>query len=257
MEPGGAGSSGPRSEKGPSVLACGCGAIVMLVMVAFTGLTWWGYRQGKEMERLQGDPEAREEQVREVLDYDELPAGYYPMMSMSIPMLAEFAMFSDQPLPPPAKDGKEAAERRTHSGFKERGFIFVRMRDWGNSSEETRRFIEGKGPEPDWMEDRTGLESGEVIGRGVVDVNGLKVPYLAQRGEMNARGDAAKGPTKGLVTLMLADCPGVEKLRFGIWFGPDPHAGKPAAQADYTGTQADPKAIQEFAGHFRFCPASS
>ncbi len=244
-------SSGSGSGKGPSYLACGCGGIVMLVMVAFTGLTWWGYRQGKELERIGNDPQAREEKVREVLDYDDLPAGYYPLMSMSIPMVADFAMFSDQP-PTPAGDPKAPkADRRKQHGFKERGFVFVRMRDWGNSSEETRRFIEGKGPEPDWMEDRTGLESGEVIGRGVVDVNGTKVPYLAQRGEMNARGAA----TKGLVTLMLADCPGRKHLRFGIWFGPDPHAGKPVAQADYTGTPADPKQIRDFAGHFRFCPA--
>jgi hypothetical protein len=33
----------------------------------------------------------------------------------------------------------------------------------------------------------------------------------------------------------------------GIWIGPPP------AAADYTGTPADPAALQEFLGHFRLC----
>ncbi|HTQ78970.1 MAG TPA: hypothetical protein VMM92_03155, partial [Thermoanaerobaculia bacterium] len=60
-------------------------------------------------------------------------------------------------------------------------------------------------------------------------------------------------PLHGIVTLFLVDCPDTRRTRLGLWFGPDPHPDKPAAADDLTGSPADPQALAQFAGHFRFC----
>ena len=53
--------------------------------------------------------------------------------------------------------------------------------------------------------------------------------------------------------MVMPECPGDHRLRFGMWFGPDPAPEKPVAEADFTGTNADPAALQEFLGHFKLC----
>jgi hypothetical protein len=97
-----------------------------------------------------------------------------------------------------------------------------------------------------------------VLKRGVIDMpEDMKLMYLAQRGEL----EMAAAHTRGITTVMLLDCPGDVKQRFGIWFGPDPAvpSGKGAAGgdapagADLTGTPADEAAIRAFMDHFRVC----
>ncbi len=59
---------------------------------------------------------------------------------------------------------------------------------------------------------------------------------------------------RGIVTMLMPQCPHETRLRFGLWFGPDPSEGQPVAEADFAGTNADPAAMQEFLGHFQLCP---
>jgi hypothetical protein len=244
MEPG----RPPRKETSPWVyVGCGCAALVILAMAGMAGLTYVAYRQGKKMEQAWSDPAARESGTREVLAYDELPAGYHPLGSFSLPFVMDMAMFTDSPPPPGAKPDQHDSEP-----FKERGFIYVKTRRFGGGDRELRDFLEGKGDEPEWLRGNADLDAGEVLRRGEVDANGQRIVYTASRGEVKQSGQHMEGIT----TMLMIDCPQDRRVRFGIWFGPDPDPGKPAAEIDLAGTHADPEEIRKFASHFRFCPGN-
>jgi hypothetical protein len=224
-------------------IGCGCGLLVFLILAGVVGLTFLGYRKGKDIEESFKNPAKREAKSRAVLHYDRLPDGYYPMGAFSIPMMMDIAILSDEEPPPGA--GQKSG------GFKERGFFYMVLRDWMGKREGLRAYMEGTGKRPDWMNrSDVNLDTHEVLGRGKVVVDGRPALYMAGRGEVQHRGH---NRTNGLVTLLSIDCPEDRRLRLGIWFGPDPTAGHPADPADLRGTNADPAAIQEFASHFHFC----
>jgi hypothetical protein len=237
----------PKKETSVWVyIGCGCAALVVLAMAGFAVMTWLFFREGKKFEKSWSDPAAREAKAREVLPWDELPEGYYPLGSFSVPFVMDVAMFTDEPPPAGARPDRGSSDSR----FKERGFVFIRMRRFGRGSGDLRDYIEGKGREPNWLkESNTDYEAGELIRRGTVEVSGRKLLYRASRGTVRPKGETKKGIT----TLLVVDCPGDRRVRFGIWFGPDPHPSDPVDQADYTGTNADPEEIRKFAAHFRFC----
>ena len=54
--------------------------------------------------------------------------------------------------------------------------------------------------------------------------------------------------------MIRVDCPQDDRLRMGLWFIPDPAPREKPEGAAFAGTPADPEAIRNFAGHFRFCP---
>lgn len=224
-------------------IGCGCAGLVILAMAAFSAFTYFAYRKGKEIEQTWSDPKAREEKAREVLAYDSLPEGYYPLGAMSIPFVMDMAMIGDDP--PPA-----GAKPDDHEGFKERGFMYFKVRRMGKGDQEVRDFMAGKGKKPDWLQG-SDFDRQEVLRRGEVEARGQKIVFNATRGEVNVNGDRKDG----LSTMMLIDCPQDDRVRFGLWFGPDPAPGKPADQLDLAGTNADPEAIRSFASHFRFCEA--
>ncbi len=231
----------PRSSSKSSPwiwLGCGCGILVALVMA---GVTWFGYKAGKKMEKAREDPVAREQMTREVLAFEKPPPGYYPTGAFSIPMLTDIAIFSDRP--------PEPGEQENHS-LGDRGFIFLSMHGWMADKEELASFLEGKAKRPGWL-GRSGANTdiGEVLGRGKIEVEGRELLYMATRGDVNMQGSSREG----LVTWLTVDCPADRRARLGLWFNPDPAPGKPLQGAALAGTAADPQAIREFARHFRFC----
>ncbi|HEY4589338.1 MAG TPA: hypothetical protein VII86_08910, partial [Thermoanaerobaculia bacterium] len=78
-------------------IGVGCGVAVLLALAGIVGFTFLVYRQGKEMVQGFKDPKTREAKTRQVLPYDNLPAGYYAGGAMSIPFLMDFAILSDRP----------------------------------------------------------------------------------------------------------------------------------------------------------------
>jgi hypothetical protein len=228
-------------------LGCGCGAVVLLGMLGIAGLTWVAYQSAKDMEESSKDPVARAAKIREVLPYRELPAGYYAVGTFSLPFLMDVAILSDRN----PETGKGPSSSATQD-FDKRGFIYMNMRQFRDNKEKMRDFLEGKAPAPEdsgWAKSNVKFEATEVIRRGTVDVNGRKLLYAASRGEIEREGRSEDG----LVTMLMPDCPNDGRLRFGLWFGPDPDPAKPVTEVDWAGTAADPQALAEFAKHFQFC----
>ena len=233
-----------KKETSPWVyIGCGCAALVILGMLAFSTFTYLAYRKGKEIEKTWSDPKAREEKAREVLVYEKLPEGYYPLGAMSIPFVMDMAMIGDDPPPAGAKPDDQ-------EGFKERGFMYFKVRRMGKGDREVRDFMAGKGKKPDWMQG-SDFDEQEILRRGEVEANGQKIVFSALRGRFKHDGESKEG----ISTMMLIDCTEAKdsRVRFGLWFGPDPAPGEPTDKLNLAGTNADPEAIKAFASHFRFC----
>jgi hypothetical protein len=239
----------PKKPTSPWIyVAVGCGLAVMLAMFALAGVTWWGYRTAKDFGESMTDPAKRAERIQSVLPYERLPEGYYPAFAFSVPMVMDMAMLSDREFEAgenPQESGKDGG------GFEERGFIYFNMREMRNNRQEMERYIRGEGPPPkdtNW-DANVRFDPKDVIRRGTVQASGTQVLYAASRGEISNKGT---GDKNGIVTMVMPDC-GKGRLRFGLWFGPDPSPDQPVKEADYAGTSADPAKVQEFLNHFKLC----
>jgi hypothetical protein len=237
-----------RPQKPPTspwiYLGLGCGVAVLLALIGISGFTYLMYQKGKEVAEGFRNPKVREQRTREILPYKELPAGYYPMGAFSIPLLMQFAILSDRPA-----SGTGGPDQQ---GFDQRSFIYMNMRHLQNNREKMERYLRGEAPAPQdsaWKQSNVDFKQRELIGRGAIKLGDLAVLYAAYRGEVRHHGGKAGD---GIVTMVLPECPD-DRLRFGVWIGPDPQADKPVAEAAYTGTAADPQAVHDFLDHFQLC----
>jgi len=245
-------------------LGCGCGLLVALALASIVGMTWFGYRKGKEIERTFKDPAARTEATREILHWRELPEGYYPAGAVSMPMLMEMAILSDEE-PEPGEAGHGRA-------FHERGLVFMSFNSWIGKEDELLRWLRGETKQaPKWIQRSDAkIDPDQVLKRGTVEANGQSIVYVVSRGDAMAQvpeppepettdlGTAEPEPERSvrkesLMTFFSFDCPGDNRARLGIWFSPDPAPGQPNAEVDLTGTIGDPERIREFVGHFEPC----
>lgn len=242
------------SKKRSPWAAVGCGLVKllmlgMLVILVFKAAMFWIiYRERNAFDRARTDPQGVETRARKIVEWNELPEGYLLVGSASIPYLADHVFFSDEL--PPANVHVSLGD--LNARFKERAFNFITTLHAGKPRE-LQDFVQGKGEQPGWPQVYADFEFGELVHRGSVEVNGLTIPYSANRGWFDFDGLGREG-RDGIVTLLEVNCPDAIRVRMGVWFGPDPHKDKPLAKSDYTGTNADPKEIAAFASHFRFCP---
>lgn len=246
--------SEPGKTPKAGLLGCGCGAVVVGLMILLLVFTFIAWRQSRQLQSGYASPEQAAAQVREVLPHDELPEGYYPLGAASVPLFFRLAILTD--LPPEERETGEGARRFRRSGFVFYSTFSLRSDD----SELLRYFEEGPAEGEEEMdlnlpEDSVAGDLGvdfqarEVLGRGEEPVHGGRVYYVARRGRLEIRGDAFPG----LATLYYLKCDEGRRVRFGLWFAPGPPGPESGETGELRGTPADPEALTDFLEHFWIC----
>jgi hypothetical protein len=244
MDPNAASAPAPPGKRKTSpwvYVGCGCALALLLAGLAVVFIGRMLVEQGHKMEQGLADPKVREQRVRELLAYSELPAGYYPAGGVSVPFIVDVAILGDHP-PAPGE---------THVEFDDHGFVYVKMRlgKLSNTEEGRRRMLYGSGGKSPW-EQGSGMriEAREQLGDGEVTAGGAHVYYRATRGDVHMN----RRRHQGITGTQLIECPD-RRIRVGVWFSRDPAPDQPASALDKTGTPADPKAITAFLDHFKLC----
>ena len=219
-------------------IAVGCSIPIVLIIVLIGGVGFFGYRVAKQMKS--DTPEQRAERVMATLGCREIPEGYFPAVSLSVPFLFQMAMLSDRPFDPNEKD---------HTTSKEKGLIYVKSIR-GQNEKKVRDFIDGKA-DPSELLGQGNIRLGKLkpIGRGSFEGAGGTLHWVSNQGDLQAHGNNIDG----LVSLVYVECPGDSKFRLAIWYGPDPNAGKESAPPSYAGTMADADEIRTFMSQFSLC----
>lgn len=278
-------------RRASTILGCGCAVVVVFFLAAVLTVTWSTYRAGRDFERLARDPEAAAVRAREIVEFGELPAGYRAFGALSVPFLLDVAFF----MAPMEEGGGGAAAAGVEVGEAapgveelrvDRGFLYVRLRDWMGRGEELRReLLAEAADDAPLTQEGLDFDPSEVVGRGELVSGEAKVAWLARRGRVSvdtqAFGDAkpririedeelqevdysaeagtgtdggADGPIPGVLAVLAIDCPGEDSWhRLAIWFAPDPAPDAPVGEVDWSGGPGDPAAIADFLGRFELC----
>jgi hypothetical protein len=217
---------------------------VFLAVAVVGGIAFWGARKVKQVVEEMKDPAKRAEKVGRMLGTTSFPEGYHPMMGFSIPFILDLAILSD-------REPDFSADHGGKGAFRERGFVFVRVRGGRSGKGDLESWMAGKGGSPEGLREKgIRTETKEIVRRGEVEVGGGRVRWVAQRGTI----DVERQKIDGILTTMTIDC-GTSSghSRFAIWFGPDPDPSKKPEELDVTGTPADEEALRAFLGHFQLC----
>jgi hypothetical protein len=284
-------------RRASTVLGCGCAVVIVFFLAAVLTVTWSTYRAGRDFERVARDPEAAAERAREVVEFTELPEGYRAFGALTVPFLLDVAFFM-APIEAPGEEpgGGAAAAPGVEVGeaaegeeplHVDRGFLYVRLRDWMGRGDELRRELLAEGSdEAPLTQEGLDFDPTEVVGRGELESGEAKVTWLARRGKITidteafgdakpritlddqelrevdysgeggtgGGGGAVSGPIPGILAVLAFDCPGEDSWhRLGVWFAPDPAPDTPVAEVDWSGGPGDPAAIADLLGRFELC----
>ncbi|HUP43136.1 MAG TPA: hypothetical protein VM599_08005 [Thermoanaerobaculia bacterium] len=218
-------------------VGCGCAILLVLGILGVGGCFWMATNWGRQLESEIKDPAARAAKARSLLGYEELPQGYHPGISFSVPYVMEVVILGDKELP-----AGEGMERMRGDGdlFEERGFIYFKMRAFGQDREDMREDFSG-----------FDFEAEEIVAEGGVEAGGATVRYTAELGETIL----GTGRIPSVSAELEIDCRD-GFFRKAVWFEPIPGASpgqEEIPKESLAGTPADEAALREFLDHFRFC----
>lgn len=241
-----------------TLLGCGCATLITVFMLFVVATTWLTYRAGKRLEGMADDPRAAAVAVREVLPYDELPAGYRPVGTLTVPWMMDVAFI----MRGAEEDGSADDETKAT-------LLFVKVRDLFGRGGRTRDLLSSEeGESIPIDQEQVTYRPSAFLGRGELTVDGARVTWSASRGAGQVRlgaeehedgdGDAAEDEAQAMImALFTVDCGDDGWERHGMWMRRDAEPDRPAGEVDWTGTPADPAAIEDFLAHFRLCAEGS
>jgi hypothetical protein len=216
----------------------GCGGCALLLGVFVVVSVIGGIRLARNIEREMEDPVAREEKAEELLGTEELPEGYYAVVSISLPLVLETVILSDRP----------GGEDHGISADATKLFVYIEAirgdRRW-------RDYLEGKADASEVLAQQ-GIRMerpAEEVGRGEILLDGATVDYVSQRGTLMLQDDNFDG----LSTFLLIRCEGSKKMRIAVWSAAETDPATPADELDLSGTCADPDEMEAFLAPFDLC----
>jgi hypothetical protein len=223
-------------------VGCGCLGALGAIAVLAVAVGFWGVQKARQFGEEIADPGERAKRVLAVLGASEMPEGYHPVVALSVPLLLDVAVLSDLP---PDETGR-APE------FGDHGFIYVSYPAFGRNRREIRDFFEGKRDDLDELGRHSiDLDLDEQISNGKISRDADDVLWVSYRGTIDT--DDAGRSKEGLMALLLIDCGGDSRHRFGVWLGPDPDPEADAADLDLSGSVSDPEAIEHFLSPIHPC----
>ncbi len=229
-------------------IGCGCTVLLLLGLVAAGGVIYFGKQMADRLEAGIKDPEARAARTREVLGYDELPEGYHPGITLSVPFFMDMVSLGDKELPAGEEAEKELESDPGSIFFERRGFLFMKMRSFG--SEEASDDLR--------TEMNMDFDLVRLVGEGTLEAGGAEVEYVARAG--HGHGDGERFPA--ISTELSIRCGAGAEVRDpytrkALWFTEAPEqAVSPegeGAEEFLEGTAADPEAMRRFLDHFDLC----
>ena len=225
-------------------IGCGCGVFLLLLALAVGGLGFLGYRGIQQIEKDMKDPVARALRAKEILGAERLPAGYHPILGISIPFFMDLAILSDRE---PEEDGK-------NEDLGDRGFLFVAIRAFGEPEQDLRDFFDGKKDRSEVVSEHIDVEFEEELADGELQIAGDHWRWIAFRGRIDT-GERREHPA--IASMMMLECGEEKRLRFALWFVPDPASEQDVLELDLSGTPADEEALTAFLSHFHPCSDST
>lgn len=233
---------------------CGCATVIGILVLAFGGVIYFGYRTVKNLEANFTDPQARAAKVEELLQTEEFPPGYQPAFGLSVPFFMDMAILSTEPtegeadaeeeLPLEAPDGDEHFERALE-GLGEGALFYLRIPGylWQNQDgDDWDQFLQS---------DNIDIDRTEVVASGEVRLDEMDLTFTAYGGQMEGHDD----DREGIFSVMLIDCanPKDNRGRFAIWFEADDRDPALMTEEDLVGTPADPDAMAVFMEYLHPC----
>jgi hypothetical protein len=233
----------PKKKTSPWLyVGIGCGVLLLLGIGGTVAAVMFGVSKFKELKEDMANPVARTEKAKKLLGAQTLPDGYTAIMVLSVPLVIDMAVLGTSD--PEAPAGQPPAEGRA--------FMYFHLKTATlNDVEELTAYMEGRSDDPSILaRSHIRINTRELIGRGAIQLQGRRLLYLSQRGELETQ---QKKQASGLNSVVLFECPNQPTVRMGMWMSPDPSPEAPLEQLELKGGPGDPEAVKAFMAHFNPC----
>jgi len=217
----------PRKSNAAWWIAGGCLFALVVASGIAVGVFYWGTKKVTRMAEEAADPAVREREAKELLGATALPPGYHAGLAASVG-IGEMVHLTDTP------------QTSSETKFTDRGFVYFEHTFSPKQSRIGEYLAGAKGNTLEYVGTR--LRTDEVLGNGLLNMDGQFVQYSARRGEFAVNDQAFPG----FFTVFTVVCNNDDRERWAVWF-------EKAAAGAKSGTVTDEGAMKAFFGHFSLC----